>query len=201
MEMRTTARLRRGEMRLSLQFGLLAILLLFAWGATVINDTRHFDTVITRVMAAFGRVESQFDLGYMYSMGAGVPQDLLQALHWYHKAAMQGDADAQFRLGQMYESGQGVQQDAAMAAGWYHSAAEQGNFGAQFKLGEMYDEGRGVPQDEMQAYAWYAVAFKYGHQRARGQRDRLVARFTPTQFVEAQKLANDYGSLIILKHR
>ena len=40
-------------------------------------------------------------------------QDKKQAVHWYTKAAEQGDADAQQNLSVMYARGEGVARDAA----------------------------------------------------------------------------------------
>ena len=44
----------------------------------------------------------------MYNKGIGVPENNVEALGWYHKAAEQGIAIAQFNLGIMYDKGIGV---------------------------------------------------------------------------------------------
>jgi len=67
----------------------------------------------------------------MYDSGEGVPQDQKQAVHWYSKAAKQGDADAQFNLGIMYARGEGVVQDNKRALFWFKKSAAQGHVGAQ----------------------------------------------------------------------
>jgi hypothetical protein len=70
----------------------------------------------------------------------GVAQDDRQAVEWYRKAALQGDATGQVRLGFMHENGSGgLLQDGVQAAAWYRLAAAQGNgeAGAALKrLGE-----------------------------------------------------------------
>ena len=67
--------------------------------------------------------KAQGDLGRLYDMGQGVPQDAQEALKWYRKAAEQGLVQAQFNLGMMYHKGQGVPQDFIRAHMWYNVAA------------------------------------------------------------------------------
>ena len=102
--------------------------------------------VACRVAAEAGHADAQYSLGYMYSMGEGVPQDYAEAAAWYHRAAEQGDTSAQVSLGYMYDVGQGVVQDYAEAAVWYRRAAEQGDAQAQSNLGIIYYMGQGVVQ-------------------------------------------------------
>ncbi len=52
-----------------------------------------------------GDAVAQYNLGWMYANGNGVPQDDAEAVKWYKKAAEQGDADAQFNLDIMYAVG------------------------------------------------------------------------------------------------
>ena len=51
--------------------------------------------VACRVAAEAGLVDAQFNLGGMYDVGLGVPQDYAEAAKWYGRAAEQGDARAQ----------------------------------------------------------------------------------------------------------
>ena len=51
---------------------------------------------------------AQNNLGVIYEIGEGVPQDYKDAVKWYRKAAEQGHATAQLSLGLMYHYGQGV---------------------------------------------------------------------------------------------
>ena len=86
-----------------------------------------------------------------------------QAVHWFHKAAEQGDADAQYNLGCCYDEGNGVKQDYGQAVHWYRKAAEQGHADAQNNLGCSYRDGEGVKQDYSQAVHWYRKAAEQGH--------------------------------------
>lgn len=102
-----------------------------------------------------GHALAQFNLGVMYSLGRGVPQDDTKAAHWYEKAAQQDDLDAQVNLGSLYAMGQGVSQNDAEAIKWYCRAATKGHTDAQFNLGMMYSVKRGVPQDNARAVATF----------------------------------------------
>jgi uncharacterized protein len=70
---------------------------------------------------------AQYNLGFMYASGQGVPQDYAEAVKWYRLSAAQGDAMAQSNLGVMYVNGQGVPQDYVQAHMWFNLAAAQGN--------------------------------------------------------------------------
>jgi TPR repeat protein len=102
---------------------------------------------LLRPLADQGNVVAQYNLGFMYDRGKGVPQNYADALRRYRKAADQGNADAQSNIGFMYVRGEGVPQSYAEAVKWYRLAAEQGNADAQFNLGLRYSKGEGVPQN------------------------------------------------------
>ena len=59
----------------------------------------------TKAKAEEGDVKAQYNLGYMYANGQGVPKDAAEAYKWYRKAADQGSAPAQYNLGYMYANG------------------------------------------------------------------------------------------------
>ena len=61
---------------------------------------------------------AQYNLGLMYSEGQGVPQDHVEGLVWYRRAADQGNASAQFSLGIMYANGYGITRDYVEAYKW-----------------------------------------------------------------------------------
>ncbi len=83
-----------------------------------------------RKAAEQGYAKAQYNLGSMYDMGLGVPQDYEEAVKWYRKAAEQGYAESQRRLGYAYERAK----DREEAAKWYQKAAEQGDYFAQLCL-------------------------------------------------------------------
>lgn len=74
-----------------------------------------------------GFLLSQIELGWMYQNGIVVPEDPVNALHWFERAAAQGSADAQLFLGLAYHLGRGISESLNLAVGWYRRAAEQGS--------------------------------------------------------------------------
>ncbi len=65
-----------------------------------------------------GNPEAQYDLGFMYANGTGVPKDNSEAAKWYRNAADHGVALAQGNLAFLYENGFGVPKDDAEAIKW-----------------------------------------------------------------------------------
>jgi len=83
-----------------------------------------------RRLADQGDARAQYNLGLMYQLGLGVPQDDQEAAQWCRLAGEQGHAGAQIFLGAMYHLGQGVPRDDVLAHMWVNLAAVQGNEGA-----------------------------------------------------------------------
>ena len=82
---------------------------------------------VFQALAEGGNAGAQFNLGFMYGKGDGVPQDFSQAARWYRAAAEQGIARAQFNLGLMYGKGDGVLQDNIAAHMWLNIASANGH--------------------------------------------------------------------------
>ena len=78
-----------------------------------------------RDLAEQGDASAQNNLGLLYDLGTGVPQDHAEAVKWYRMAAEQGHADAQYNLSVMYNNGKGVPQDYSEAVKWLRKAADQ----------------------------------------------------------------------------
>ncbi len=68
-------------------------------------------------LAEQGYAEAQYNVGWMYDKGEGVPQNYKTAVKWYRLAAEQGDAEVQ---GWMYAKGQGVPQNYKTAVKWFY---------------------------------------------------------------------------------
>jgi TPR repeat protein len=90
-----------------------------------LSDKTNFDNC--QAEAKQGHAYAQFNLGYMYRTGKGVPHSYKLAFKWYTKAAEQGDDYAQNNLGFMYDTGQGVIQDYELSHMWFNIAAANGN--------------------------------------------------------------------------
>ncbi len=78
-----------------------------------------------RPLAEQGNANAQYNLGFMYINGLGVPLDYAEAAKWFRKAAEQGYAGAQYNLGLMYGNGEGVPLDYAKAHMWFNLAASR----------------------------------------------------------------------------
>lgn len=76
--------------------------------------------------AETGDVSAQVMLGDMFAAGEGVPQDYVEAVHWYRQAARRGIAKAQLSLGLLYFEGRGVDRSMEIAYQWLFIAAGQG---------------------------------------------------------------------------
>tara|TARA_B100001057_G_scaffold79655_1_gene74802 strand:+ start:1898 stop:2446 length:549 start_codon:yes stop_codon:yes gene_type:complete len=139
-----------------------------------------------------GDPTAQYELGFMYQNGEGVPQNYSKAVKWFRKAAEQGDSNAQYRLGLKYSVGHGVPQDYSEAAKWHYKSAEQGNTGAQLSLARMYDRGNGVQQNDISAYMWSNLAASGGLERAEAHRDIIRQRISKEQIVEAERLSTEW---------
>ena len=113
-----------------------------------------------------GDAEAQFNLGWRYANGLGVPKDEDEVVKRVRKAADQGDANGQVNLGVMYEYGQGVAKDEGEAVKWYRKAADQGDANGQVNLGLMYKYGQGVAKDEVEAVKWFRKAADQGEAMA-----------------------------------
>ena len=149
----------------------------------------------TKIKAENGDPQAQYDLGFVYLNGMGVPQNPAAAVKLLTMAANQGHIDAQIQLGQCYEEGLGVEKDAFQAAPWYEKAANQGDAAAQTYLGMCYTEGRGVMKAEVEAYAYFLIASQ-SYEGAREQRDILKNRLSKSQKATGQQRAKEIQSAI-----
>ena len=98
---------------------------------------RSPDSAAAKIMrlAERGDVNGQAELGWIYSIGRGVPQDYYQAAKWYRRAAERGHGGAQFALGLLYNKGEGVRKNLILSYMWLNlSAAQAGGDVRDFKV-------------------------------------------------------------------
>ncbi len=84
-----------------------------------------------------GDAQAQVDLGALYEkgLGLGIERDPAMALHWYRKAALQGNVFGQYFTGLILgRAPPGVPSDVDAAAGWFAKAEAQ----KFFLAGESY---------------------------------------------------------------
>lgn len=77
----------------------------------------------------------------------GVAQSLENAISWYRKAALAGDADAMLQMGLAYADGRGVKQSWTDATQWLLKGAEAGNAEAQSYFALCLLQGKGIATD------------------------------------------------------
>jgi TPR repeat protein len=142
-----------------------------------------------RASAEQGNVEAQFNLGFLYDQGRGVPKDKQEALRWYRRAAMQGDTFSQNALGDNYWEGTGVPKDDREAVWWWQLAADKGFVPAQHSLGKILaGGGQGVPADKPRGYMWLMLSAAQGDEEAGRQGDLLSRQLKPAEVMNAKKL-------------
>lgn len=88
-----------------------------------------------------GDTEAQYNLGFMYETGWGVPENSAEAVRWYREASeMQHDV-AQLRLAMMMIVGEGVAASMRNGLELLHQSAENGNRIAEILVQDMFDVG------------------------------------------------------------
>ncbi len=155
------------------------------------GDLSAADVHTLSTQAAQGNANAQYDIGWLYTIGLGVPKDHAMAQHWWEQAAALGDVRTQVALGVMDRD----RQDYGQAAQWFEKAAAQGEAYAQLNLGGLHEAGQGVQQDYVHAYMWYSLAAQgepgYGPY-INEKLERLQREMTLTQIAEAQQLAREW---------
>ena len=127
------------------------------------KESQNFDDAFIDAMGAFdredyetayklllplaeqGHVDGQRNLGVLYYLGQGVPQDYKEAKKWWELAAEQEDGFSQYSLGLMHFK---------EAKKWWELAAEQGDVDAQYNLGLMHLGELGGMHDKEEAEKW-----------------------------------------------
>ena len=169
-------------MKTLLNSTLLFLLLVIGFSGVVSGQ----DFEETKRDAERGLAFAQVNLGLMYDLGEGVPENNTEAAKWYRLAGEQGHVSAQINLGVIYDSREGVTENDAEAVKWYRLAAEQGNANGQLNLGVMYANGEGVPQNNVRAPMGWSVSAAQGHEDARANRDIIAQLLTPEQLTRGQ---------------
>jgi TPR repeat protein len=110
--------------------------------------------------ASAGRVDAQLALAWEYSRGDAIDQDIVEAWHWFERAAASGQDEAlahHARFLQLRGVPEGVRQLRDLAA--------RKNWKAQFWLAQYYQSRRGRI-NQLRAVVWYDRSFKNGNRVA-----------------------------------
>lgn len=144
--------------------------------------------------ASNGDMESQYNLGKMFTQGIGVNIDHSQATSWYEKAANQGSVKAEYKLGLIYYEGTGTRKNSKVAFKWFQRAAENGYPPAQYYLGKMYASGQGVARNYTTSLKWYSKAVDGGFNKARGEMIDISEKLKEKSSADATHTANKIKS-------
>ena len=107
-----------------LEYTTFYLLIIFMVVMSIIEASKKNERISNLVSdAEQGNADVQYNLGLMYRVGAGIPQNYKEAVKWFRKAAEQGYAKAQHNLGMMYSEGEGVTHDYVIAYAWVNLAA------------------------------------------------------------------------------
>ena len=143
--------------------GALVIILIVA-GVSFAQETTvdSIDVAQLRARAEAGHAPEQIKLARALRFGIGIKQDAVEAVHWFLKAADQGDPAAQTDLGYMYSLGLGVRQSPEQAFRWFQRAALENYAPAQNDVATLLAAGVGTRQDRSEAINWWTRAAKNG---------------------------------------
>ena len=192
-----------------------------SYGQSLDEGQRLFDAkeyeqafLILRPLAEEGDPQAQYLLGFMYTKGVGVEEDLHVAARWHTAAADQNHTKAMIQLSLRYVHGSGVPKNVQKAVLLLREAAALGDAGAMYNLARFYEMGRGVERDKQMALKWFIQSDLHGNPNAKTQIDlykergivasnttttvKPVANVTPERFRkefkrQARRLCNEIG--------
>jgi len=152
---------------MKMKWCLTGFLLLVLWAGVQLHaqqtDVQRKQLDEIKAKAEVGDANAQCTLAETYYAGKVVPQDYVESVKWFRKAADQGNAEAQFNLGACYNFGTGVTRDVGEAIKWWIKAANQGLPNAEFNLGCCYHQGIGVTTNYSEAVKWYQMSANQGY--------------------------------------
>lgn len=113
--------------------------------------------------ASAGNPYAQYNLGFCYTDGRGVPQDDVKAAQLYELASLQGHQGAGINLAISHELGEGVEKNPSLAYEYFKFYADLQHPHALKCLAHSYEHGIGVAQNLTAAANFYAQAASLGH--------------------------------------
>jgi TPR repeat protein len=147
------------------------------------NVTPETPSLIEKAQA--GDAKAEYQIGWSYCTGKGVPVNYREAAKWLRRSATQGFPDAQFALGYLYEHGNGLKKNHREAVLYYTAAAKQGHSTAENNLASMYQHGQGVRKNLHEAAVWYQRAADHGE---------VIAQCNlASMYFRGEGLARDYS--------
>ncbi|HLH97048.1 MAG TPA: tetratricopeptide repeat protein [Xanthobacteraceae bacterium] len=142
-----------------------------------------------------GNANAEFNIGFMYKNGTGVPQDYARAILWFRAAAAKGNVPALDRLGQMFYDGTGVKQDYVEAMDWSRAAAAKSFIPSDLRIADMYLLGEGVAKDSAQGLRWLKKATDEPLDAQEGIDDQMANRWkAKARFLVGNSYENGTGT-------
>lgn len=105
--------------------------------ASTIAELSRYEVRTLKRAAEYGDDQSAFELGMLYELGHGFPQDCKKAATWVKKSAQDGNTAAEYNLGLRYRDGDGVDANLQEAESWLRKAAVHKNAEAERALAEL----------------------------------------------------------------
>jgi hypothetical protein len=105
--------------------------------AVTIAELSRYEVRNLRRAADYGDDEAALELGMLYELGRGFPQDCKKAAAWVTRAAENGNVAAEYNLGLRYRDGDGLNADIQQAENWLRKAAAHKNSNAKRVLAEL----------------------------------------------------------------
>ncbi len=110
--------------------------------ATCLNDGRagldiNPDAAVSwwkNACAQHDHIQSCYEMGVAYYTGEGLPEDEVQAVNYFRRAADCGHAGAAYMLGDCLLDGIGIERDRGEALEWLVISAELGHRGARSRV-------------------------------------------------------------------
>ncbi|NNH79028.1 sel1 repeat family protein, partial [Acinetobacter sp. ANC 5380] len=124
----------------------------------------NFDLKETEKLALKGEDKAQYELGYAYYYGEGVPTNEAKGIEWLKKSAQQGNAKAQYELGMaLYDGNIEGSHNHPVAIEWLTKSANQNYADAQGFLGVIYSTDTGKPESYKKGLYYLELAAAQGH--------------------------------------
>ncbi|MBB6461205.1 tetratricopeptide repeat protein [Flammeovirga kamogawensis] len=110
---------------------------------------------------------AQYELYKYYEAPVAGTQDMIKAVEFCQRSALQDYTPAMLALSDLYLKGDSlIKRNDASAFKWRRQAAFVGSDSAEYLLGNMYKQGIGVPKSDEKAVRWYLKAANHGIQSA-----------------------------------
>ncbi len=146
---------------------------------------------LLRPLAEQGDMQAQYQIGFRYSVGQGVPQDMNEAVAWWTKAANNGLVALQVPLAMLYLQGKVIKQDIPEAKKWLTAAANSGSCHVHLQLA-MLLAGTVECRDMVRAYFWTEAAMTSDCEPiALKLQEQFAQQMTPDQIAKAQQMARE----------